>query len=49
MIIPTTLLFCALGFFIYKSKKELLPVDDAALINPKNRDELDKDLEDLFI
>ena len=49
MIIPITLLFGTLGFFIYKSKKELLPDYDTPLINSKISNESDKDLEDLFI
>ena len=49
MILPTTLLFGALGYLFYTSKKELsLDVDDP-LENAKENDDLYKDLEDLFI
>ena len=50
MILPTTLLFGVLGYLFYNSKKELLIEDhDSPLENPKENDELYKDLEDLFI
>ena len=49
MILPTTLLFGALGYLIYTSKKEILLDDDALLENLKENDDLYKDLEDLFI
>tara|TARA_B100000945_G_scaffold199506_1_gene160396 strand:- start:6 stop:155 length:150 start_codon:yes stop_codon:yes gene_type:complete len=49
MILPTTLLFGALGYLIYTSKKELSLDDDAPLENLKENDDLYKDLEDLFI
>ena len=49
MILPTTLLIGTLGYLIYTSKKEL-PLDyDALLENSKEKDDLYKDLEDLFI
>ena len=49
MILPTTLLFGALGYLIYTSKKELSLDYDAPLENSKEIDDLYKDLEDLFI
>ena len=49
MILPTTLLFGALGYLIYTSKKELSLDYDAHLENSKEIDDLYKDLEDLFI
>ena len=49
MILPTTLLFGALGYLFYTSKKELSLKDDAPLENSKENDDLYKDLEDLFI
>ena len=50
MILPSTLLFGALGYLIYTLKKELLLDDDATLVeNSKENDDLNKDLEDLFI
>ena len=48
MILPTTLLFGALGYLFYTSKKEL-SLDDVPLENSKENDDLYKDLEDLFI
>ena len=47
MILPTTLLLGALGFLFYTSKKELSldHLDPKA----KEKDDLYKDLEDLFI
>ena len=49
MILPTTLLFGALGYLIYTSKKEL-SIDNQELIeNQIENDDLYKDLEDLFI
>ena len=47
MILPTTLLFGALGYLFYTSKKELSP--DHLDPNKKENDDLYKDLEDLFI
>ena len=49
MILPTTLLFGALGYLFYTSKKELLLDDDTPLESSKERDDLYRDLEDLFI
>ena len=49
MILPTTLLFGALGYLFYTSKKELLLDDDSSLEKSKENDDLYKDLEDLFI
>ena len=48
MILPATLLFGALGYLFYNSKKEL-SLDDAPSENLKENDDLYKDLEDLFI
>ena len=48
MILPAALLFGALGYLFYTSKKELL-MDDISLENSKENDDLYKDLEDLFI
>ena len=49
MILPTTLLFGALVYLFYTSKKELSLDDDAPLENSKKNDDLYKDFEDLFI
>ena len=49
MILPTVLLFGALGYLYYTSKKELTLDDDAPLANSKENDDLYKDLKDLFI
>ena len=49
MILPTTLLFGALGYLFYTSKKELLLDHDSPLENKKDNDDLYEDLEDLFI
>ena len=49
MILPTTLLFGAIGYLIYTSKKELSLNDDPHLENSIENDDLYKDLEDLFI
>ena len=49
MILPTTLLFGALGYLFYSSKKELSLDDDSSLENSKVNDDLYKELEDLFI
>ena len=48
MILPTTILFGALGYLFYSSKKEI-SLDDSHLEKSKESDELYKDLEDLFI
>ena len=47
MILPTTLLFGALGYLFYTSKKELSL--DQLDSKEKENDDLYKDLEDLFI
>jgi len=49
MILPTTLLFGALGYLFYTSKKELSLDDDSPLDNSKDNDDLYEELEDLFI
>jgi hypothetical protein len=50
MILPTTLLFAALGYLFYTSKKELSIEDhDAPSANIEEEHFLNKDLEDLFI
>ncbi len=49
MILPTTLLFGALGYLFYTSKKELSLDNHDHLENQKENDDLYKDLEDLFI
>ena len=49
MILPTTLLLGALGYLFYTSKKELSLDRHDHLENPKENDDLYKDLEDLFI
>ena len=49
MILPTTLLFGALGYLFYTSKKELSLDNDSTLDNSKDNDDMYKDLEDLFI
>ena len=49
MILPITLIFGALGYLFYTSKKELSLDYDSPLENSKDNDDLYKDLEDLFI
>ena len=49
MILPTTLLLGAIGYLFYTSKKELTPDLHDPLENKKKKDDLYKDLEDLFI
>ena len=49
MILPTILLFGALGYLFYTSKKEVSLHNDNPLENPEENDDLYKDLEDLFI
>ena len=52
MIIPITLLFGAIGYLYYKSKDEVSLVEVEELESQSNqldRDDLYKDLEDLFI
>ena len=49
MILPTTLLFGALGYLFYTSKKELSLDHHDYLENQKENNDLYQDLEDLFI
>ena len=49
MILPTTILFGALGYLFYTSKKEIILDHDVPLENAKENDDLYEDLEDLFI
>ena len=49
MILPTTLLFGALGYLFYTSKRELSLDNHDLIENQKENDDLYKDLEDLFI
>ena len=49
MILPATLLFGALGYLLYTSKKELSLDTDVSLEKSNENDDLYKDLEDLFI
>ena len=49
MILPTTLLLGALGYLFYSSKKEISVDYLDPVENPKENDDLYKDLEDLFI
>ena len=49
MILYATLLLGAFGYLFYTSKKGLSLDTNAPLENPKENDELYKDLEDLFI
>jgi len=49
MILPTTLLLGALGYFFYTSKRELSLDNHDLIENQKEHDDLYKDLEDLFI
>ena len=49
MILPITLLFGALVYLFYTSKKELSLDYDSPLENSKENDDIYKDLEDLFI
>ena len=49
MILPTTVLFGALGYLFYTSKKELSLYEDSPSENSKDNDDSYKDLEDLFI
>ena len=52
MIIPFTLLFGALGYLYYKSKKEVVLLETDSLESTNEQvedDDLYKDLEDLFI
>ena len=49
MILPTTLLLGALGYLFYNSKKELSLDHNKSIENETDKDDLYKDLEDLFI
>ena len=49
MILPTTLLLGALGYFFYTSKKEISLDNHNPIDNQKENDDLYEDLEDLFI
>ena len=49
MILPTTLLLGALGYLFYSSKKELSLDHNKLIENETEKDDLYKDLEDLFI
>ena len=49
MILPTILLFGALGYLFYTSKRELSQEHHDLIENKKENDDLYKDLEDLFI
>ena len=49
MILPTTLLLGALGYFFYSSKKEFTLDHNDPIENQKENDDLYKNLEDLFI
>ena len=49
MILPTTLLLGALGYLFYNSKKEISIDHHNDAENQIENDNLNKDLEDLFI
>ena len=49
MILPITLLLGALGYLFHNSKRELSLDHHDLIENPKENDDLYKDLEDLFI
>ena len=49
MILSTTLLFGAIGYLLYTSKKEFSKEIHNSTDNQKESDDLYKDLEDLFI
>ena len=49
MILPTTLLLGALGYLFYNSKRELSLDHHDLVENKKEKEDLYKDLEDLFI
>ena len=49
MILPTTLLLGALGYLFYTSKKELSIDHLDNIENKKEKDDMYKDLKDLFI
>ena len=49
MIFTTTLLLGAIGYLFYSSKRELSLDHHDLIENKKDKDDLYKDLEDLFI
>ena len=49
MIFPTTLFFGALLYLFYTSKKEISPDHYEHIEDQKDKNDLYKDLEDLFI
>ncbi len=49
MILPATLLLGALGYLFYTSKKEVSLENNDTLEKQKEKDDLYKDLKDLFI
>ena len=49
MILPATLLLGAIGYLFYTSKEELSIDHHESIENQKEKDDLYKDLEDLFI
>ena len=49
MIIPITILFGAIGYFVYKSKEEVSLIDDLHVKESEVEEDSYKDLEDLFI
>ena len=49
MVISFTLIFSALGYLFYKTKKEVSLVDDLDKNKIIEEEELYKDIEDLFI
>ncbi len=49
MILPTTLLLVTLGYLFYNSKSKLSLNQHDLMENQKENDDLNKDLEDLFI
>ena len=49
MILPATILLGAFGYLFYTSKKELSLDHHDLIENQKEKDDLYKDLEDLFI
>ena len=49
MILPITILFGAIGYLVYTSKKEVLLDHNVTSEDSIENDDLYKDLEDLFI
>ena len=49
MILPTTLLLGTLGYLLYTSKSKISLNHHDLMENQKENDDLNKDLEDLFI